>query len=115
MTDTEITPAQAAQAADHAADVLERDGWCQRIGQSETGARCFYGAISQAILELGLSYGPVERLITGVALDELGLKSTPSSSFRSVAVVDFNDHRDREAHEVVDLLRHAAKRLREET
>lgn len=115
MTDTEITPAVAAEVADYAAEVLERDGWCQGISVDNEGRVCFYGAISQAILELGLSYGPVERLITGVALDELGLKSTPSSSFRSVAVVDFNDHRDREAHEVVDLLRHSAKRLREET
>lgn len=114
MTDTEITPAVAAEVADYAAEVLERDGWCQGISVDNEGRVCFYGALSTAAQELDLPYGEVRGQITRAANEELAqprvLAYEPDSP---EGIVAFNDAEGREAHEVVDLFRHSAKRLRD--
>jgi hypothetical protein len=103
-----VSPAVAAEAADYAAEVLERDGWCQGVSVDPRGRVCFYGALATAAQELHLPYGAINKQVTRAAHEELSLPQiTP------IGIVEFNDAEGREAHEVANLFRFTAKRLRD--
>jgi hypothetical protein len=94
-----------AEVLDKAAEVLERDGWCQSNFENKAGERCAVGALRQASRELDgiISF----RIEARTALAEY-------LEISSLDVIEWNDTRGRTAAEVIDALKHTAKNLRNE-
>lgn len=77
-----------------AADILERDGWCQGEFHSAEGAHCALGAISEAYMSFDYRrelYGATKSLLA----ERIG---TPW-------IATWNDHGDRTKEQVVKAMR----------
>ncbi len=84
----------AAEVARKAADLLERDGWCQWNLCSDNGEHCLAGALMDTDPD---TWYRVTRFVG----ERVG---TPY-------VTDWNDEPERTAHEVIALLRQVAAEL----
>lgn len=87
-----------ADVLNGAADLIERDGWCQHEWNDKDGRRCIAAAIAE---KAGVG-APYERAIRTVAFHpgvDAGLK-----------VIDWNNASGRTQDEVVAALRAAAER-----
>jgi hypothetical protein len=87
-----IDPADILEAA---ADLLETKGWIQGRSKNENGY-CAMGAISEAS---GHNYHRI-------------LATLPVIEMWAAALVHWNDQETRTADQVIDLMKHAAKDLR---
>jgi hypothetical protein len=85
----------AAEVARKAADLLERDGWCQRMAHGPNGARCIAGALLA-----------VRRRRLPAIVGEALLCHTPDSTLAA-----YNDAPERTGDEVIALLRQVATEL----
>lgn len=86
----------AADVLERAAELLERDGWCQRQLHHCDGSRCVRGAIIDAALEVGEGSLPPSEWLRR----HLGAKRS---------LPEWNDDPGRTADEVIAKLREAAK------
>jgi hypothetical protein len=81
-----------------AADLLERDGWCQGHLHDDAGRRCIRGAISAAAFDLAPEGG------------RRAFRVAASSSVRQIIgmpLVEWNDAQGRTAADVIAALRDA--------
>jgi hypothetical protein len=94
-----------AEVLDKTVEVLERDGWCQGAFESARGERCAVGAIRRAAREL-----------QGASLRTVGARAAFAKyiGVGTLDVVEWNDTKGRTAAEVIDALKHTAKKLRNE-
>jgi hypothetical protein len=97
---------EVADLLDGAADIIERDGWCQGAFESN-GAVCALGALNKAAgsdPNCGITRNPV-----GQAVFQLLTKRTGGN------ILVWNDRHERTEQEVLDLFRVAAKHERATT
>lgn len=111
----DVTPAQAADVAEQAAQLLEDDGWCQRTAKDRDGRHCILGALADAGARLELGYVAAGRHIAVDLVTHLGLPTSPDwiGAHDQTRLMDWNDEPDRTADDVIWALRHSAKRLRD--
>ena len=91
---------QAIQILSDAADLLEREGWCQGIAQDGWGARCLVGAIWAAYYLLGSPRDTLDTIFRAL-IPEIG----------RAFMVDFNDTPGRTVEEVTAALRNAKRHI----
>lgn len=108
---------EIAEVLDGAADVIERDGWCQNDLTSDDGRHCLMGAIGAHLGTLSesgwwnlLAFDEVESKITA-ARDAAALAAQIDVG-PGMNVANWNDAPERTEQEVLDALRLAAKQER---
>lgn len=102
------TATEVADVLDAAAEVIERDGWCQNRLRTNDGRVCLVGAVDRVARERSTgSHG---------WWDVPSCKAAVEAMFKSLnrEPKDFNDDTGRTKFEVIDALRHCAKDLRNE-
>jgi hypothetical protein len=116
-----VTPANAAITADvleAGADLIENVGHCRGTGRifnnkDEVIAYCLTGSISQAAANLlTVPRQQAEHYSWAVSAVQRELADRYSGNYNSTIPHWWNDHRAKNSAEVVDLMRHTAKNLR---
>lgn len=93
-----------------AAEVLETDGWCQRVKHAPDGSHCLMGAIEEARIKGAPQvYGFYDTLCR---LAEFGQEIPESGPTTPISLVMWNDAPGRTKDEVISLLRRSAAELR---
>ncbi|MFB7853756.1 DUF6197 family protein [Rhodococcus qingshengii] len=94
---------EVSNVLNHAADILERDGWIQGAMYNRDGCRCALGALHSASRELGYDREPVWDACTliGPRLSDAG--------YTAWDLPGWNDEDGRTITEVTTLFRNAAK------
>ncbi len=105
------TTEQIATAYEDAADLLQVHGWAQGAYCNDLGAFCALGALRKAsgLGVFGLSTGGYLRPLVRQLIRPGVFDNVPVS-----IVIRWNDNPTRKAIDVIDLLRGAAKDLRNE-
>lgn len=99
----------AAVDLEDAAEILDKDGWCQGKGEDSQGRHCLLNAVSTAhVRRTGQGLNPTEDLTD--ALDLHG-EPTAFADGQPYAHV-WNDHPTRTKEQVIDRLMRGAKKLR---
>src|SRR6516164_3781777 len=96
----EITTNPVSQLLWDAADLLERDGWCQREFEDAQGRYCLVGAINRAL--------PLE-VRQDLAEDLLEAAEMHMSKFVGADPMRWNDRPGRTKEEVISALRRASE------
>lgn len=92
---------QVHEVLNKAADILERDGWCQRSGRGESGERCSTSAISDATpLGDDLTFHTARRVFQ---------KYVWRNHAEVKLVYEWNDEPERTKEQVIDALRACAR------
>jgi len=115
---------EKADAYDRAADYIEANGWCRNRLSMPSGEVCIVGATGVAVNpQLVLDHAPVawgqpawgeiehdrqDWYILNLGLDEFIPEDAPY-----LAIVNWNNMVAKDKFEVIDLLRHAAKEVRD--
>lgn len=97
-----------AEVLDRAADRLMIDGWVQR-DLHNVGGHCALGALEMVTIH-ELAYFPEALTIRDNAIDALLEHLNHTDAWHLAA---WNDEPGRTADEVIDMMRHCAKALRE--
>ena len=100
---------------DKAAARIERKGWCKGTLADADGRLCALGAIAEATACCGMT--DLDEIIAyrfsaeyALAVQVFGGTDLPQSAFTYVAT--WNDHESKDAQEVIDAFRSAAKGVR---
>jgi len=96
----------AQEILNSAADLLEKDGWCQGYPNNALGQRCALGAIWD-VEHYGPEAGQAEDLVRQL-ITKKRYGGTVSATY-PLAISTWNDQPGRTAQEVIAVLREAAQ------
>lgn len=110
-----MEPMKTSEVLDRAADLLERDGWCQGALHDSAGRMCAVGALRRAIVvQVDLdpsTLGQVDE-VEEAARRRLMAVADPRGWVGAGGVPDWNDREGRTFQDVLDTFRKAAKNAR---
>jgi hypothetical protein len=122
-------PTDPADILEQAADLLETKGWCRGFFEDNAGRHCAVGAIryvtgQQAVEQEIYALGTTPNMylckkfkeVMTASVDATNILAERLQTWRSpddyVYIPTWNDEADRTADEVIDLMKHTAKDLR---
>lgn len=94
---------EVAAVLNHAADILEQDGWIQGAMYNRDGCHCALGALHAAARQLDVDYGPVWDACALIATH------VADGGYSPWDLPGWNDEDGRTLDEVTTLLRNTAK------
>ena len=106
-------PTAVAEVLERAADVIERDGWCRNEITTPDGRVCLVGAIERAAFGRDYESGPVTDQEWDLRCGAVSAANRAITGCDSMsAAARWNDNEAKDQYDVIDLLRHTAKDIR---
>lgn len=100
------------ETLDKAADLIERDGWCQGVLRTATGEHCALGAIVETIAGGGITDRALAQSVW-TNPDVIDARNALYETIGNKTIANWNDEPKRTKTEVVAALRDTAERVRQ--